>query len=458
MPDDALITLSYARNIAQHGCWCLTTGIPANTATSPLNVWLLAGLTWLTGGAFVAVGLLLAGCFALIAWWLYDLGSRGSARRGSAGPGTARRGAARYSGALAATVGVPLLASAPVLSSSVGLETVLAATVLLGVVHCGHRRRVVACGVVCGLAVLTRPDLAVAVVVAVLVLVLARRWWVGLAALSIGAVVALPWHLFTWWRFGSALPATLPVKAEQPGWGDGTIHLAESLPMYLAAWPTSTVLTLAALGLGVLAAIVGAVYRRWAPVALVAAGGADLAAMAATAQSPASYYVGPAVGCAVLAAALVASRMRWALPLPVLLLVAGAAFTLSWPGWSTGMAPLRQNWASNAEYAAIAAELPTDGVILSTAEIGALAFYCQDRGCTVVDPWLADPGRTNQYVAAWRAAHRWADVNWRHYHPPQPVPVRWRLDFSYSVPPQPTDWPITGAGGLPGVARLSPAG
>lgn len=434
LPDDALISLSYARNVAEHGCWCLTTGVPANTATSPLNVWLLAGLTWLTGGAFVAAGVLLAGCFALIAWWLH-----------------------RLAGPAAALLGVGLLATAPVLTSAVGLETYLAATVLLGVAYCATRRRVVACGVACGLAVLTRPDLAAAVVVAVLVLVAARRWWVGLAALPIGALIALPWHLFTWWNFGSAVPATLPVKAEQPGWGDGSIHLAESLPMYLAEWPTSTALTLAALGFGVLAAVVAMVYRWWVPVALMAAGAADLAAMAATAQAPAAYYPGPAVGAAVLAAALVAGRVRWASPLPVLLLVAGAVFTLAWPGWSAGMAPLRQNWATVAEYAAIASALPTDGVILSTGEIGALAFYGQDRGCTVVDPWLADPGRTDRYVARWRAEHPWAELNWRHYHPPTLLPVAYRLDFSYSVPPQPGDWPITGAGGVPGVARLSPA-
>ena len=114
MPDDALISLSFARNLAEHGCWCLTTGIESNTATSPLNVGLLAVLVVVTGHAFVAAGVLLAACLAASAAWLDALGGR-----------------------WAALLGVALLASSPVLTSSVGLETYLAAAILIGLVRYG---------------------------------------------------------------------------------------------------------------------------------------------------------------------------------------------------------------------------------------------------------------------------------------------------------------------------------
>ena len=57
--DDAYITLDYARSLAQHGQWALVPGHPANTATSPLNVLLLAGLIVLSGHPVVSVGILL---------------------------------------------------------------------------------------------------------------------------------------------------------------------------------------------------------------------------------------------------------------------------------------------------------------------------------------------------------------------------------------------------------------
>src|SRR5262249_203364 len=57
--DDSYITLDYARTLADHGQWGLQPGHQANTATSPLNVMLLAGLITLIGRPVVSVGVLL---------------------------------------------------------------------------------------------------------------------------------------------------------------------------------------------------------------------------------------------------------------------------------------------------------------------------------------------------------------------------------------------------------------
>ena len=47
--DDAYITLSYARNVAEHLHWGMIPTEESNTATSPLNVILLAVATWVSG-------------------------------------------------------------------------------------------------------------------------------------------------------------------------------------------------------------------------------------------------------------------------------------------------------------------------------------------------------------------------------------------------------------------------
>src|SRR5690348_3447105 len=44
LTDDGYITLAYAKNLAVHGEWGIIPGSPANSATSPLNVLLLAAL------------------------------------------------------------------------------------------------------------------------------------------------------------------------------------------------------------------------------------------------------------------------------------------------------------------------------------------------------------------------------------------------------------------------------
>src|SRR5438093_951726 len=65
-----------------------------------------------------------------------------------------------------------LLGTSPVLVSTVGLETYLGIAVLLGVAAAALRGQVALTGVLCGLAVLTRPDFAVPA--AVLALLVAR--------------------------------------------------------------------------------------------------------------------------------------------------------------------------------------------------------------------------------------------------------------------------------------------
>ena len=70
---------------------------------------------------------------------------------------------------------VGLLVTSPVFASVVGMESFLVAATLVGVARYAADRRAVAAGIVTGLAVLTRPDLALPAVVLVAVLFLAAR-------------------------------------------------------------------------------------------------------------------------------------------------------------------------------------------------------------------------------------------------------------------------------------------
>lgn len=433
LPDDGLISLSYARNLAEHGQWAISTSVTSNSATSPLNVWLLAALYLATGGhAFVAAALLLMASLAGVATNLRRLG-----------------------GAPAGLIGTALLATSPVLTSSLGLETFLCAALLVGVVRCGVEGRWVLTGVLTGAAYLGRPDMTVPAVAAVLVLAVTHRRL--LRALPLGAAVTLPWVLFSWWHFGSAWSNSVAVKWANGSWGGNTLFTwtywwADGAGQYSA----SILTVVATVVLGLVATVVAVVRRQEAAAALGVAGAAHLGALACTVTPPIEYYLGPAITGLGLAAVLVAARMpRPALAAPALLVVSGVVLSVAHGSlWSQGYAPMRQNIATDAQYAEIVRRLPTDGAVMG-GEIGAYSFYCQDRvpACTVVDPVLSDPARVDGLVSQWRRFHPGWELNYRHYEVPAPTPVRYRIALDGS--PEPGDWMIgVTADGAPRWARL----
>lgn len=431
LPDDGLISLSFARNLAEHGQWAITTGVESNTATSPLNVWLLTGLYLITGGqALVAAGLLLMASLAAVAMSLRHLG-----------------------GTAAAILGPALLATSPVLSSSIGLETYLCAAVLVGLVRYAADGRWVLVGLLSGAAFLARPDLTIAAVAAVLVSAAGvhRRL---LFALPIGALVTLPWVLFSWWHFGSAWSNSVAVKWANGSWGGVVLTDAD---YWWAAFPGPAATIAATLAAGGLAVLVAVWRRQWPAVALGVAGAAHLGALAGTETPPIEYYFAPSIVGLGLALVLVVARSsRWALIAPATIVIGCISLSVAHgPLWAQGFAPMRQNIATDAEYRAIVQGLPTDGAVMG-GEIGGYAFYCQDRvpQCTVVDPVLSDPARVDGLVSLWRRFHPGWELNYRHYRVPPPVPVRYRMDLGYATP-LPGDWPITGSPGPPRWGRLS---
>ena len=79
--DDAYITLSYARNVAEHLHWGMIPTEESNTATSPLNVLLLALATWISGVTgqlrpVLGLGILTVALSAAMAVWAAQIARR----------------------------------------------------------------------------------------------------------------------------------------------------------------------------------------------------------------------------------------------------------------------------------------------------------------------------------------------------------------------------------------------
>ncbi|GAA4854909.1 hypothetical protein GCM10023201_56180 [Actinomycetospora corticicola] len=383
MPDDTYITLDYARNLAEHAHWGLTPFRDSNSATSPLNVWLLAAGILVTGRPAVAVGLVLVLATTLLGLWAAGLAGRLGLRRP----------------VLAALV-VGLTVSSPVFASVVGMESFLGAALLLGVARYAADRRPVAAGVVLGFAVLCRPDLAVPGLVLLGALLAGRTPSAVrplLPALAATVVVALPWHLFSWFALGGFVPDTLVIKTggafpNGEVFGNGPLFWAER-------WPVPMVLigAVALTGLAATARSLVAVLRgRHTPVdrVVVACGAAGLlhyGVYAAMGVSSYIWYYCPSsfllTVCAALLAADLAGRRAGAGVATALAVVAGMAVGIQVVGplpWTQPV--IFGNWATSAQYIdagrALGAALPPGRSVAAPGEIGALAYGCR---CDIVD-------------------------------------------------------------------------
>lgn len=437
--DDALITVSYARTLAASGTWGVFPGLTANTQTSPLNAWLLAAGVALAGHPVLVAGLLYCACLAGCGWLAAVL--------------AARCGVSPVGGWLA----VGLVATSPVLVATVGLEACLGAAVLLAVALAAATRRTVATGALVGVAVLTRPDLAVPAGVLALALVLvpgpdgARRRPTHLAAAAgIAVVIALPWYLWSWFALGDAVPDTTWVRTGDRSGPSIIPAVATWVHLYPTAALGSIVPVVVALGCAV-----WAVRRRGAAVGtvvilLVAAGWAHLLAMQAIHAQGAGWYYGPVVTCSAAAIGLTAATAGPKITVGGLAVVGALALAgllTSGPlPWTA--APLVANYARTEQYAAVGQELRglTGGApVEGPGELGALAYYAD---VPVLD-FLSEPAQTDAVMAA-RAREgglraelmRWSTL---HRRPAVPISTPWHLAWGSSGIPRGrvvATWPI----------------
>ena len=391
--DDAYITLSYARNVAEHLHWGMIPAEESNTATSPLNVMMLAVATWITAVTgelqpALGLGILTVALSAAMAVWAAQI-----ARRINVG------------GAWSLAVLAVVFAN-PFVNSALGLEVVPIAAFLTGLTAQAVAGRRIAFGVLAGLLVLTRPDLGIVVAVMYLLTPTIRRRF--FLAPLVALAVAVPWWAFSWYHFGSAIPTTLVIKTLQKSFGEATFgnglwkmwEAGTTLPLLLALVP-------AAVGLVTVLWLLAAAARRrlpaehWPLVGLGIGGLAEFGAYCALGVPPYHwYYVSPTVALGITGVFGLALLLR---PVPAVrvgapilvaaVLAVGAVVSFAGLGMPWKHPVIFGNWALPEEYMAIGAEvgeLVGDATVKAPPEIGTVAYACD---CNVVDVF-SDPGIT----------------------------------------------------------------
>jgi hypothetical protein len=450
--DDAYITLSYVEHLTDHLHWGLNPTEESNTATSPLNVMLLTAATWLvslvTGDVRPVLGL---GVLTVVLSAAMSLWAAQTARRLGVSP------------AWSLAVVVFVFAD-PFVNSALGLEVLPVAALLTGLLAQAVQGRRVGFGVLAGLVVLTRLDLGVLVACVYLVTpALRRRFWV---APLVAAVLALPWYVFSWLHFGSAIPSTFVIKTLQRSFGETTF--ANGLWQLWQGGGTRLALALtlvpAALGLLTVPVLLGAALRRrlpadsW-PLVGLGLGGAAYYGTYCLLQVPPYhwYYAPPTVALGLtglfgLALVTRPARVPGAVRLGAPVLVAVVVTALAVVSFGGRAVPWTHpvifgNWALPEDYLAIGAdvgELVGDATVQAPPEIGTVAYACD---CSIEDVF-ADPGITLPLIQqrigeAGPVLRLVLRANFAHLdRHERPRPAEYRLVWTQGpVPPGVRSWP-----------------
>ncbi len=272
------------------------------------------------------------------------------------------------------------LALNPLLLSTIGLESALYAALLVAALASLIAERWRWLGVSLGLLILTRPDGAL---FALLVgFELLRRGQLRWATPAIAAAIALPWYAGSWVFLGSLVPDTLLIKAGRL-WEEG-YSFRDGVARYLQVYPTETLASLLLTPLALAAPFLVPPKARSIAWLLVGYAAIHYAAYSALRVGPYHwYYLQQVVPLVLLATMSICSlRARLTARLARSLTAVTVAGLVTGALLITRPLPLVEplvtsNWATAAEYRAIAAWLNQQGTspIRVDGEIGTLAFY-----------------------------------------------------------------------------------
>ncbi len=409
--DDSYITLAYARTFAEHGVWGLQPQLPGNAATSPLNVLLLAAIIVVIGQPVLAAGVLLVVALAVTGAAL--------------GAICARLDWSPWS----AAAGVALVGVNPLLVSVIGMETHMAIALVAVLAWTVLARRPYLAGVVCGLLLLTRADLAGFGLAAAAAVVITLGVVRALALIGIAGLVSLPWSVLSWFWLGSAVPDTMVIKL---GENMGGRTFANGLYYFFIGYPFAVTAALIPAAVGVLV-LLGGWRRAVAPVHLVLGVGGLLHAgtYLLLDTAPYQWYYGPAIGALTMLGAVGAPRATLrtvALGASVAMVALTAVYLVARP-WT--LTTISGNWATPTEYRALAERAPAGAVVQSFGEVGTVAYYC---ACTVTDR-LSDRGSFAEILAKQEATagpfeRALLDLNYRNFHPPAPLRPQYKFTFT----------------------------
>lgn len=244
--DDAWIHQTYARNLAQGEGWSFVRGQVSAGSTAPLWSLLLVGGHWLPG-VFFYLWTYLLGWLALWATgMLAEIFARGlTPNWRSETP----------------WVGLLVVCEWHLVWASVsGMETVLAALVLMAVLVAAQRERFGLGGALAGLGCWIRPDVVTMLGPLFFTLLLARRTWrvagrSGLRALVGFGVFFMPYLAFNLWLAGEVWPNTFYAKQ-----AEYAVLLARPFLLRFVQ-----LLSLPLVGAGILL-LPGAIYCTWCAV------------------------------------------------------------------------------------------------------------------------------------------------------------------------------------------------
>ena len=411
--DDAFITLRYVKTLLSSGTWGFFPGTVANSATSPLNVLLLAGLSLVLGPTVhAAVGLyfivLLGAAILLVQLSLKLTGSQ-----------------------LHGWLAVFALAFNPLLISTMGLESVLFGTFFVLAIYCFHMQRWTLLAVALGLQTLCRPE-GVLFFLVFLPFIPDHRTKFRVA--MIYGLSITPWYLFSWIFLGSFVPDTFFIKTEQERWYQWDFF--NGIPsLYYYVYRLGTVLSFVFLPLA------GLLFHQRIkknPVLVIIwlAGLIHFVGYSTLRVPPFHWYYTPQVVTIILFGSLAlgvlyqSSRAAWQrriwgalTALYFFIPLAGMTLLLARDGFIVREMPIHSNWGRHKQYQEIGLWLNeqhgTDTIRLVAGEIGTLAYYCD---CRLLDRF---------------SDRRWLQqqIDERISHP-RIVATLWRINFAFYSPPK----------------------
>lgn len=411
--DDAFITLNYAKTLRDTGNWGFYPDRVTNTATSPLNVLLIAGMGMIVQDLRQSVIWLSAVAFTLILIVLMRI-----ARQVFNSP---------YFGIAA----FGCLLTNPLLLSTLGLESLLYAVGLVFAFYCLLKQDWSRLAISAALLTLTRPDgtLLMIVVVGFLVFHAPRKVW---GVMGWYLVSVLPWYLFSWIRLGSLAPDTFFIKIFQT-WG--TWDFKNGLLLYVQQYPLETVCSFlmvpaVAAGFWITQPRLALTFRIFVVFGILYCAGYSILGV-----PPYAWYYAPVAVVSILlawlalAVLLKGKFLKLACFLAPMLSLIGLLPAF---GHATSRyleeAPIHGNWASQRQYREIGEwfteHLEPGSVVEIRAEIGTIAYYAPQRFNDVfsnrafIKQWVIEPTPRSRLIRMLKAINfYWFDL---HESPPTP--------------------------------------
>ncbi len=414
--DDAYIQFQYGRTLTHSGTWGFYDGHPSNTATSPLNVLLIAAGMLLTGSAVTATVLLTALELALLLWLLCRLSRH------------------LFGDLVFALFAFCAITTNLLVISTFGLESLLYIVLMVAAVTLMLERRLLAMMLAAALLTLARPD---GVLLALVIMAATRptpRQIVRMSGVYLAAIA--PWFVFSWIYLGSFVPDTLVIKVEQRAWGQSTFF--DGIRLYLDRFPFETIATLALAPL-CLAPVWRCTDRVRCFVGVLAAYAAiHFAAYSLLGVPPYHWYyihqVAPLLLIASCGAAYwsapVRQRQRWLTWLLPGLPAIGLLVLLVREGVPLREAPINTNWATAANYREVGlwlrSNLEPGTPIAIYGEIGTVAYYSDQilvndfSDMSIADTLIEQSSLRDQLGIGWLVK---LNFLWRGHRQPLPTPA-----------------------------------